>query len=98
MVLSTVNREICVAPIEGQEGPYGYTPSLAAGIVFCALFGFAMLLHTFTSVRYRVWWQLVFTVGALSKTLSCPSTNSNDTMQLKSLAGQAEHGLLSARS
>ncbi|KAE8442669.1 hypothetical protein EG329_002967 [Mollisiaceae sp. DMI_Dod_QoI] len=69
MVLSTVNREICVAPIEGQEGPYGYTPSLAAGIVFCALFGFAMLLHTFTSVRYRVWWQLVFTVGALTEVI-----------------------------
>lgn len=67
MVLATINRNICVGPVEGQEGPYGYKPSLAAGITFCVLFGLTMLHHTFASVRYRTWWQIVFVIGALSK-------------------------------
>ncbi len=62
-----INRNICVAPIAGRNGAYGYTPSLAVGIVFCVLFGVSMLRHTFASVRYHIWWQLVFAVGALSK-------------------------------
>ncbi len=66
MVLS-INRDICVAPITGAKPVYGYDPSLAAGILFCVLFGLSMLLHTFTSFRYRTWWQLVFAVGALCK-------------------------------
>ncbi len=64
-----INRETCVAAIEGREddGPYSYVPSLAAGIVFCVLFGISLILHTFTSIRYRMWWQIVFAVGALGK-------------------------------
>jgi RTA1 like protein len=64
-----INRNICVAPIPGHTSTYGYDPSLAAGISFCVLFGLSMLLHTFTSIRYRTWWQLVFTVGALCDVL-----------------------------
>jgi len=64
-----VNRNICVAQIPGNVGVYGYDPSLAAGIVFCLLFGLSMLLHTFRSFRYRTWWQLVFAVGALTEVI-----------------------------
>jgi hypothetical protein len=64
-----IDRNICVAPIHGHTSTYGYTPSLGAGIAFCVLFGLSMLLHTFTSIRYRTWWQLVFTVGALCEVL-----------------------------
>jgi hypothetical protein len=63
----TVDRLTCVALIPGVGTPYGYDPSLAAGIVFCVLYAISLLLHTFISIRYRVWWQLVFAVGALSK-------------------------------
>ncbi|PMD26778.1 RTA1-domain-containing protein [Hyaloscypha hepaticicola] len=64
-----IDRNICVAPIPGTKSTYGYTPSLGAGIAFCVLFGLSMVLHTFTSIRYRTWWQLVFTVGALCEVL-----------------------------
>ncbi|GAA82116.1 RTA1 domain protein [Aspergillus luchuensis IFO 4308] len=36
----------CHAKIDGYGTSYGYVPSLAAGIVFCVLFGLSMLLHT----------------------------------------------------
>jgi len=64
-----INRDICVAPINGNTGVHGYDPSLAAGLAFCVLFGLSMLAHTFTSFRYRTWWQLVFSVGAICETL-----------------------------
>jgi hypothetical protein len=62
-----LDRTSCVAQIEGKVGTYGYQPSLGAGIAFCVLFGGSMLGHTFVSFRYRTWWQIVFSVGALSE-------------------------------
>jgi len=67
LTLAAIDRKKCVAQIPGLKGIYGYDPSLAAGIVLCVLFGSSMLLHTFTAVRYRVWWQIVLAVGALCK-------------------------------
>jgi len=64
-----INRNICVASTPGSKPVYGYDPSLVAGIIFCVLFGLIMLLHTFISFRYRVWWQLVFAIGALTEVL-----------------------------
>lgn len=62
-----INRNICVGPVEGVEGPYGYIPSYAAGIAFCVVFGLSMLGHTFTSVKYKTWWQFIFAIGALGE-------------------------------
>lgn len=61
-----IDPNSCVAPIPGIVGSYGYNPSEAAGITFCALFGVSMVLHLYTTIRYRVWWQSVFAIGALS--------------------------------
>lgn len=69
VVTKFIDRNICIAPIPGRKSTYGYTPSLGAGIAFCVLFGLSMILHTFTSIRYRTWWQFVFTVGALCEVL-----------------------------
>jgi hypothetical protein len=49
--------------VEGP--PYGYRPSLGAGIAFCVLFGLSAAGHIFSAVRTRKWWQLVFAVGAI---------------------------------
>jgi hypothetical protein len=98
-----IDRKICVAQIAGHEGLYGYDPSMAVGIVFCVLFGMSMLLHIFTSFRYRVWWQMVFAVGALSTEsffiFFCVATSlMANYLQRRSSAGQAEHGLPDART
>jgi hypothetical protein len=49
------------------QTPYGYVPSTAAGIVFCALFGLSMTIHIFLTAWSRLWWTSVFAIGALSK-------------------------------
>lgn len=67
-----VDRLTCVALIPGYGTPYGYDPSLATGIVFTVLYALSMAMHIFTSIRYRVWWQMVFAVGALSKCYNTP--------------------------
>jgi hypothetical protein len=46
---------------------YGYVPSLAAGIVFCSLFGIAMALHVFQTTWKQLWWTYVFAIGSLSR-------------------------------
>jgi len=87
-----INRDICIAQIPGKNGVYGYEPSLAAGVAFCILFGFSMLGHTFTSIRHRTWWQLVFAIGALCETyfsIACPKLT---CVQAKFLDGQAGLG------
>jgi hypothetical protein len=60
-----INRNVCVAAIEGVGSPYGYIPGFAAGVAFSVVFALSMLAHTFTSIRYRTWWQFIFVVGAL---------------------------------
>jgi hypothetical protein len=62
-----INRDICVGKIDGVEGPYGYRPGFGAGIAFCVVFGISMLLHIYSSIRYKTWWQFIFVVGALGK-------------------------------
>lgn len=61
----TINRNICVAPVPGVEGVYGYDPSLGWGVVFSVLFGLSMASHLFSTVRNRRWWQVTFAIGAL---------------------------------
>ena len=59
----------CHSLVDGIDTAYGYKPSLAAGIVFCVLFGLSMLLHTAQFVWKRTWWCAVFSVGCLSMSL-----------------------------
>ena len=56
----------CHALVEGVNPAYGYQPSLAAGIVFCVLFGTSMVAHTAQSFWSRKWWCLLFAIGCLS--------------------------------
>ena len=56
----------CVPYNPAQRTAYGYVPSLAAGIVYCVLFGLSMVAHTFQAIRTKALWNLVFAVGALS--------------------------------
>lgn len=92
----------CHAKIDGYGTSYGYVPSLAAGIVFCVLFGLSMLLHTLQLVWKRTWWCSVFVLGCIS--MSTPSTRVpfNRTLtrpsQRKSWAGQHVPGLLNAHT
>lgn len=57
----------CHALIPGIDPPYGYQPSLAAGIVFCVLFGLSMLVHTVQALWKRNWWCFTFVVGCISE-------------------------------
>ncbi|KAH0160356.1 RTA1 like protein, partial [Aureobasidium melanogenum] len=59
----------CVAYNPAQRTAYGYVPSLAAGIVYCVLFGLSMIAHTFQAVKTRALWNLVFAVGCLTEIL-----------------------------
>lgn len=56
----------CHAPVDGINTSYGYVPSLAAGIVFCILFGLSMIMHSVQAVWKRTWWGFVFSVGCIS--------------------------------
>ena len=49
------------------DNSYHYMPSLAAGIVFVALFALSMSGHVVQSIWKRTWWSMVFAAGALSK-------------------------------
>ena len=57
--------EGCHAKVEGYGTSYGYVPSLAAGIVFCTLFGLSMILHMVQLVWKRTWWCAVFVLGCM---------------------------------
>jgi hypothetical protein len=57
----------CHAYIDGIGTPYGYVPSLAAGIVFLVLFGLTMVGQAIQFAWKRTWWCAVFAVGSLSK-------------------------------
>ncbi|KAG4438072.1 hypothetical protein IFR05_006438 [Cadophora sp. M221] len=87
-------RTACYAQVAGFEGPYGYQPSLVAGIIFSALFSISMVLHTITTIRNRLWWQIIFAVGALTEVIGwagrtwsspCPYQNSPFLMQTTTL-------------
>ncbi|KAI6084893.1 RTA1-domain-containing protein [Hypoxylon rubiginosum] len=52
--------------IPGFDYSYGYRPSLAAGIVFCVLFGIGFFGHLLQSIRFRRWTSALLTIGALT--------------------------------
>ncbi|OTA57469.1 RTA1-domain-containing protein [Hypoxylon sp. EC38] len=54
-------------PISGFDYSYGYRPSLAAGIVFCALFGIAFFGHALQTIRLRRWTSALLAIGALTE-------------------------------
>ena len=82
VVIMAIGDTGCLAYTPTQETAYGYVPSLAAGIVYCALFGLSMLAHVYQTIRYRSWWTFVFAVGALSK---CPLETSSFASWTKQL-------------
>ncbi|KAL8818583.1 MAG: hypothetical protein Q9223_002808 [Gallowayella weberi] len=43
---------------------YGYMPSLAAGVIFVALFGLAFTAHLAQTIISRRWWLILFAIGA----------------------------------
>ncbi len=46
---------------------YEYEPSKVAPIVFIALFGITIAIHTFQLVRRRTWYFIPFVIGGLCK-------------------------------
>ncbi|PWY84597.1 RTA1-domain-containing protein [Aspergillus sclerotioniger CBS 115572] len=86
--------EGCHAKIEGYGTSYGYVPSLAAGIVFCTLFGLSMILHMVQLVWKRTWWCAVFVLGCMVEVLGwagrtwsaeCPYNGTAFLMQISTL-------------
>ncbi|QMW34624.1 hypothetical protein G4B84_010090 [Aspergillus flavus NRRL3357] len=84
----------CHALVEGVNPAYGYQPSLAAGIVFCVLFGTSMVAHTAQSFWSRKWWCLLFAIGCLTEVLGwaartwsaeCPYQTDAFLMQISTL-------------
>jgi len=59
----------CVPYDPRQRTAYGYVPSLAAGIVYCVIFGLSMIAHTFQAIKTRALWNLVFAVGCLTEVI-----------------------------
>ncbi|TVY84947.1 Uncharacterized protein LSUE1_G002740 [Lachnellula suecica] len=53
--------------ISGWPYSYGYRPSLAAGIVFCLLFGIALFGHCIQAIRLRRWTSILLAIGVLTK-------------------------------
>lgn len=58
-------EDTCHAIIDGVDNSYGYRPSVAAGVVFCILFGLSMVVHTVQFIWKRTWWCSVFAIGCL---------------------------------
>ncbi|RAL15500.1 RTA1 domain-containing protein [Aspergillus homomorphus CBS 101889] len=87
-------RDGCHAYVEGYGTSYGYRPSLAAGIVFCVLFGVSMLAHMVQMVWKRTWWCSVFVLGCATEVLGwagrtwsaeCPYNSTAFLMQISTL-------------
>ncbi|KAE8350192.1 RTA1 like protein-domain-containing protein [Aspergillus coremiiformis] len=84
----------CHGLIDGLETGYGYKPSLAAGIIFCVLFGLSMIVHTVQLTWKRTWWCAVFSLGCLTELLGwagrtwssqCPYNSDAFLMQISTL-------------
>ncbi|CBF76494.1 hypothetical protein AN4912.2 [Aspergillus nidulans FGSC A4] len=84
----------CHAYIDGIGTPYGYVPSLAAGIVFLVLFGLTMVGQTVQFAWKRTWWCAVFAVGSLTEVIGwagrtwsaeCPYNTNAFLMQITTL-------------
>lgn len=52
--------------IENWLSPYGYRPSLAAGIVFSVLFALIAIGHVLRTLTCRTWTAILLAIGALS--------------------------------
>lgn len=53
---------------ERSEFPlYGYTPNVAAAVVFVVMFGLTSAVHFAQLLYYRQWWMLVMLVGTLAE-------------------------------
>ncbi|KAF5646365.1 RSB1 [Fusarium sp. NRRL 52700] len=87
-------RKGCHALITGVHTSYGYVPSKAAGIVFCALFGLTTIVHIIQLGRSRIWWCAVFVIGGLVEIIGwagrawssqCPYNSTAFLMQISTL-------------
>ncbi|KAF7164071.1 hypothetical protein CNMCM5623_008790 [Aspergillus felis] len=87
-------RNSCHSLVDGVNPAYGYQPSLAVGIVFCALFGLSMIVHTVQFAWKRTWWCSVFSIGCLTEVLGwaartwsaqCPYNMTAFLMQISTL-------------
>lgn len=65
-LLLQMQQATCYPYTEGVRSVYKYYPSLAAGIIFCVLFGIPFFYHTFQSIRFRAATSIVLALGALS--------------------------------
>lgn len=68
--LKMVQAATCWAYTPDITPSYSYVPSLAAGIVFCIVFGVPFFYHTFQSIRLRAATAILLALGALSGFLS----------------------------
>ena len=48
---------------------YNYKPSLAAAVIFLAIFCVSTLLHCFQAVRSRAWYMIPFVLGGVCETI-----------------------------
>jgi len=80
--------------LPGYQTNYGYMPSLAAGIVFCVLFGISCIVHFIQATYTRAWWFYVFGIGAgvevmgwaaRSWSSQCPYNSDAFLMQISTL-------------
>ena len=51
---------------------YNYVPSMAASILFVALFALTTGLHTYQMVRTRTWFLVPFVCGGFCTSLTTP--------------------------
>ncbi|KAI1392995.1 RTA1-domain-containing protein [Hypoxylon trugodes] len=82
------------SPLPGIGYSYGYQPSLAAGITFCALFGIAFFGHLLQLIRLRRWTSALLAIGALTELIGwsgrtwsaeCPYNRNAFFMQITTL-------------
>lgn len=87
-------QDSCHAYIPGLETSYNYVPSLAAGVLFCVLFGLSMVVHIVQFTWKRTWWCSVFAIGCLVELLGwaarawssqCPYMSTAFLMQISTL-------------
>ncbi|KAI9744735.1 MAG: hypothetical protein M1818_001660 [Claussenomyces sp. TS43310] len=91
---NNIPSESCIKYLGYSAGPYHYRPSLAAGIVFCVLFGASLTAHAIQAYRARRWWQYTFAVGAAAELIGwagrswswqCPYQTTPFLMQISTL-------------
>ncbi|KAI4187883.1 MAG: hypothetical protein L6R41_002503 [Letrouitia leprolyta] len=66
---STNSPPACSSFDPNNPPSYGYTPSLAAGIIFVILFGIATTAHLTQTILSRRWWLLTFVLGGIGELL-----------------------------